>query len=270
MRFPARHRHEVTHVDSWLAALQAGDCVSAWDEFLDQYRRLIFAAIRHSTTDPDEVMDVFASVCEALRADDLARLRKWPSDGTARARFSTWLVTVIHRLTMDWFRRRHGRPQAVPPAALTPRQQAIYRLVFLERHPHAEAFGLLRQRSNADLSQREFGEDLRVAQRAYRGSGHHSRPQAVALSEAVPDPGPSGDHELHADEARVEVNRILATLGLDERRALRLFVVDGVPAAEVARSVGWPDAKAVYNRISRILKGLRNQLQGRGIGPGDF
>ena len=112
-------------MESWIASLQAGDCLAAWDEFLSRYRRLIIAAIRHSTTDADDIMDVFAHVCEALRADDLARLRKYPTDGTARARFSTWLVTVVHRLSIDWFRHRDGRVQAVPPASLTPRQQEV-------------------------------------------------------------------------------------------------------------------------------------------------
>src|SRR5258706_6754748 len=107
-------------MESWLAALQSGDSTAAWDQFIARYRRLILAAIRHSTTEPDEVMEVFAHTCEALRADGLARLRRYPQDGSARARFSTWLVTVIHHLAVDWFRRQHGRNQAVPPTSLNP------------------------------------------------------------------------------------------------------------------------------------------------------
>ncbi len=35
-------------MESWQTLLQSGDAVAAWDEFIARYRRLIFAAIRHS------------------------------------------------------------------------------------------------------------------------------------------------------------------------------------------------------------------------------
>ncbi len=62
-------------MDDWVAELQQGRFDAAWDLFLDRYRRLIFAAIRHYAQDYDDVMDVFARVCEALRADESRRLR---------------------------------------------------------------------------------------------------------------------------------------------------------------------------------------------------
>jgi DNA-directed RNA polymerase specialized sigma24 family protein len=41
-------------------------------------------------------------------------------------------------------------------------------------------------------------------------------------------------------------------------------------AADVARLVGWPDAKAVYNRVYRALATLRAELGREGIGSGDL
>lgn len=257
-------------METWRGLWRSGDSLAAWDEFLRRYRRLLFAAIRRSTTDPDDVMDVFAYLCEALRADDLARLRKYPDDGTARARFPTWLVTVVHHLAVDWFRQRHGREQAVAPAFLTLRQQAIYRLVFLEQHPQAAAFELLRQRAEPELSQREFSADLRVAQRAHNASTHRPIPKSIALSDELPDARADGEQVLHSAEARHHVEEAMSGLGVAERAALQLFVVEGMPAAEVARLVGWSDAKAVYNRVYRLLKTLRLELQGRGIHAGDL
>src|SRR3989454_7976458 len=81
-------------VDDWVAELRAGRPEPAWDRFLDRYRRLIFSAIRHYAEDYDDVMDVFAQVCEALRANDLRRLRSYVDQPDHSARFSTWLVTV--------------------------------------------------------------------------------------------------------------------------------------------------------------------------------
>src|SRR5437016_11600096 len=62
-------------MEDWVIELQGGRPEAAWDRLLERYRRLIFAAIRHYAQDYDEVMDVFARLCEVLREDDLARLR---------------------------------------------------------------------------------------------------------------------------------------------------------------------------------------------------
>jgi len=50
-------------LDAWVVELQRGRSDAAWDLLLDRYRRLIFAAIRHSAQDYDGVMDVLARVC---------------------------------------------------------------------------------------------------------------------------------------------------------------------------------------------------------------
>ena len=95
-------------MEDWVSALRGKQPEAAWDLFLGRYRRLIFAAIRHYAQDYDDVMDVFARVCEALREDDFRRLRAYAEQPTHRARFSTWLVTVVRHLTIDWFRHRDG------------------------------------------------------------------------------------------------------------------------------------------------------------------
>jgi DNA-directed RNA polymerase specialized sigma24 family protein len=91
-------------MDPWVAELQRGRSDAAWDLFLDRYRRLIFAAIRHYAQDYDDVMDVFAHACESLREADLKRLRSYFEQPSHSARFSTWLVTVVRHPTVDWFR----------------------------------------------------------------------------------------------------------------------------------------------------------------------
>lgn len=257
-------------MESWQTLLQSGDAVTAWDEFIARYRRLIFAAIRHQTTNPDDVMDVFGHVCEALRSDGLARLRKYPADGSARANCSTWLVTVVHRLGVDWFRKRDGRDQRRPPSSLTPSQQDVYRAVFLERRPHLEAFEALRRRAGSSLTYYGFVEDLRAAQRVHRSTPTSIRAITVAVSPSIPDPAPGEDAVIVDGETRDRVNQLLAGLGNDERLALDLYVVQQMAADDVARTVGWPDAKAVYNRVSRLLKSLRQKLSDEGVAPGDL
>ena len=114
-------------MEHWLVQMEAGRFEAAWDAFLDRYRALLFAAIRHYVRDYDDVMDVFTWVCEALRADDFRRLRQYSAHPDHRARFTTWLVVVVRNLTVAWLRRRDGRPRRSPGAdGLTPTQQAIF------------------------------------------------------------------------------------------------------------------------------------------------
>jgi DNA-directed RNA polymerase specialized sigma24 family protein len=84
---------------------------------------------------------------------------------------------------------------------------------------------------------------------------------------------PKHPAELDPAETAESVRRLAAALAsqpADVQLAINLFVVEGMSAADVARLVGWPNAKAVYNRVSRALANLRIHLEGEGIGRGDL
>ena len=240
-------------VESWIAPLEAGDPEASWDLFIERYRRLIFGAIRHYTTEPDEVMDVFARVCEALRGDDFARLRRCADRVDPNRPFSTWLVVVVHNLTVDWFRHRDGRSRLnALAAALPPLRKRIFEYVFLEQRPHVEAYELLRSLDGPDLS---FGEFLMAGLAGPRPEGSLNPPAA--------DPA-----EL-AEQQQV-LTAALESLPPGDRLAVRLYVVDEMPAEQVARAVGYPNAKTVYNRVYRALAAVRARLEQAGIKGGDL
>jgi len=257
--------------EPWIAPLEAGDPEAAWDLFIERYRRLIFAAIRHFTTEHDEVMDVFAQACEALRADDLARLRRYLAQPEHRARLSTWLVTVVRNLTVDWFRHRDGRTRlSIVAANLPVLQRRIFEYVFAEGRPHIEAYELLRARDHPDLSFNTFLEQLRATYVAVA-----ARRKGRLMAElAPPAPVPPAESAAAPVDAivRAEQSAALAaaldTLPPDDRLAVQLFVIEDLPAEQVARAVGLPNAKAVYNRVYRALEVLRQKLEQAGIREG--
>src|SRR2546426_1224581 len=120
--------------EPWIAPLEAGDPEAAWDLFIERYRRLIFGAIRRYTAEHDEVMDVFARVCEGLREGDFARLRRCAAHVQPDRPISTWLVAVVRNLTIDWFRHRDGRRRLSSVAeALSPPKKRIFEYVFVEQ-----------------------------------------------------------------------------------------------------------------------------------------
>ena len=257
-------------VEAWIGSLEAGDRAAAWDQFVQRYRRLIFAAIRHYARDYDDVMDVFAHVCEALRDDDLRRLRSYAEQATHRARFSTWLVTVVRNLTIDWFRRRDGRHRLSTIAdGLTPLRRRIFEHVFVEHRSHIETFELLRGRDAPALTFHEYLAELRATYRAAadgrRGRVMHELAGALP---AEPTVAPADPAVVHDRNARMEA--VLQSLSAEDRVAVELYVIEELPAAAIAKTLGLPYAKAVYNRVYRALATVRESLERAGLGREDL
>ena len=256
-------------MEPWIAPLTTGSPEAAWDVLIDRYRRLIFAAIRKYTTDADDVMDVFTHVCGALRENDFQRLRKYAAQADPQRKFSTWLCAVVHNQTVDWIRHRDGRPRLTATAAALPEiQQRIFTLVFVEQHSHVEAYELLRSRHYERLS---FADFLKELSATYRAAGAGTRGRLIL--ELVPDlpepPAESGDMDpAIVSERQSLLEAALETLSTEDRVAVQLYVVDGVSADQVARSLGLPNAKAVYNKVYRALANLRERLERSGITAG--
>lgn len=255
-------------MEQWAADLRDGRLDDAWDRFLDRYRRLILAAIRHYAQDYDDVMDVFARACEALRADEMRRLRVWVEEPEHRARFSTWLVTVVRHLTVDWFRHRDGRRRLSTVAeGLPPLRRRIFELVFLGRHTHIEAYELIRSRDVPALTFREFLTELRAT---YQSVATGRRGQLLRDLAPAPDAlenvvDPSGPDPLSIAEQGGLIEQALTLLSPDDRMLLELYVIEHVPAETVAKVLGLANAKAVYNRAYRALGMVREQLERAGV-----
>jgi RNA polymerase sigma factor (sigma-70 family) len=255
-------------MEPWLVALANGDFESAWKEFHGRYHRLILATIRRLVHDPGDRGDVCASVCAALVADRCARLRRYSPAASGPSAAGTWVVAVVRNLTVDWLRKEHGRPRFTVPPALSPLQQAIYSAICLDGHSPAVAYELLGTRRPDVGSFREF---LRAVRETHLAA---PCPRSVPLRRPAPapepEPLPSPEGPVESAEAALRLRAALATLPPDLRLAVELYVVEQLPAAEVARLVGWPNAKAVYNRVSRALAQLRARLGQAGIGRGDL
>lgn len=246
------HPPEGPALDAWVVELQRGKSDAAWDLFLDRYRRLIFAAIRHYAQDYDDVMDVFAHACESLRESDLKRLRSYLEQPSHSARFSTWLVTVVRHLTVDWFRHRDGRRRLSTVAAeLPPLRRRIFEFLFINKRSHVESYELLKGSDGLDLT---FGQFLAEVSATYRAVTGGRRGRILReLGGPVPSMDDIEEEQASASERRDELDDALSRLSPEERVAVELYVVEEMPADAVAKVVGWPNAKAVYNHVYRAL-----------------
>lgn len=253
-------------MEIWRATLAGGDSRRAWEQFIARYRRLIVAVIRRSVDDEDNADDVFADVCAELSSNELARLARHTDSG--KARFSTWLATVVHHQTIDWLRHRDGRRRVTAPTHLTTLQRQIFDCIVGEHRLHVEAYELILQRSQIELSFSAFMKEVAATfQTIEQMSGR-------TVAHYFPGPPlPIGQDERHQHDAIVlaesaaKLDLLLAMLPADERLAIQLFIVDELPAGTVAQIVGWPNAKAVYNRVHRALATLRPEAKRLGLEP---
>jgi RNA polymerase sigma factor (sigma-70 family) len=256
--------------EQWIAPLVSADPEAGWGLFIERYRRLILGAIRDYTVEHDEVMDVFARVCEALREHDFARLRHYIARADPARPFSTWLVAVVHNLTIDWFRHRDGRPRLSARAAgLPPLQRRIFEYVFLEQRSHIEAYELLCTREGAGLS---FGEFLKELGATYRAATDGRTGRLVGALGAPPPPDPeitNADPAVLAERQQILVGA-LDTLSDEDRLAVQLYVVEEMPAEQVARVLGYRNTKTAYNHIYRALAAIRANLAKVGIRGADL
>jgi RNA polymerase sigma factor (sigma-70 family) len=256
-------------VEPWLLQLDDGDGHAAWNLFAERYRRLMLATVRRLVRDDDDVPDVFASVCAALTADNFARLRRYSEGSPSGAAVSTWLVIVVRNLVIDWLRKVEGRRRPTIPSSLSGLHREIYAAICIGGHSPVEAFELVHGRTGLAMSFPEFLREIRVLRQSHPcpGTFPARRPEPLPLLPeiAVPVADP-----VEVSELARRLAAALATLPADVRLAVQLFVVDELPAKEVARVVGWPGPKAVYNRVHRALEAMRATLEREGVGRGDL
>jgi RNA polymerase sigma factor (sigma-70 family) len=137
----------------------------AWKSFLETYNRLILHTLRRLGGEYDAVMDRYAYVLEQLSRDEFRRLRAYTP--SARSKFSTWLVVVVHRVGLDHYRRRygHGRASAAgEPSTDNPRAVRRRLVDFVaERLETAQPASAEVNNPDAALREREFQAALSAA-----------------------------------------------------------------------------------------------------------
>jgi len=244
---------------AWADRLARRDSEGAWEAFLVEHRRLILATIGHLLRDPDDRMDAFALVCERLREDDLRRLRHFHDDGPAR--FTTWLVTVVRNIAVDWVRQLHGRRRPSKAlATLDDSESRIFTVLAGTGLSYGEAYELLKSHDGFDGTFHDF---LRAVRHLFQHVLERAGPLARELIGV--DPGAElGTSASAPRESGYDAERamaLLADLPEDVQAAVLLFAVDEVPADQVATIVGWKGPKTVYNRVYRALALLRERME---------
>lgn len=249
----------------WSDELRGGSTEAAWDDFITRHRSLVFATIQHYARDYDDVMDVFTRVCQALREDDMRRVRSYLDQREHTARFTTWLVAVVRNITIDWFRSRDGRRRLSPIAErLPPVRRQIFNAVFVEGRSHIEAYEIVCAHASQPPAFREFLAELRETYRVATAGRRGAILRDLLPADLAPDELDATD-PAESDERSRRVEHALQTLPAQDRAAVELYVLEEVSAADIARLLGLRNAKAAYNRVYRALDVLRRHMETLGL-----
>jgi RNA polymerase sigma factor (sigma-70 family) len=254
----------------WSEELRSGSTGKAWDDFITRYRPLVFATIQHYARDYDDVMDVFARVCEALREDDMRRVRSYLDQPHHTARFTTWLVAVVRNITIDWFRSRDGRRRLSTIAEGLPQvRRQIFTAIFVERRSHIETYEIICAQAAKPPAFREFLVELRETYRAASAGRRGAVLRDLSPPDLPPEELDSKD-PAELDERTRHVEQALQTLTPQDRAAIELYVLEELSAADIARALGLRNAKAAYNKVYRALDVLRRHMASLGFTRSDL
>ena len=254
-----------------LRNLQSPDPGSAWSRFLEYYAPLIMHVVQQFEHEQDRANDCFLYISEQLSDNGFRRLLRFNPAG--KARFRTWLGTVVFNLCVDWHRREYGRATLLPAIAALPKfDQSVYSLVIeqgmdkeccyqtlkadfpdltrdLVTNAAVRIFSLLTPRQRWQICVRNH--------RRIRAKNMHHEERLRQL----PDPAIGPETEAQRQQWIEQLNSALARLPLDQHLLLRFRYQEGLTLKQIANlqysgdtNRAWRQIQAAMNDLIRILE----------------
>jgi RNA polymerase sigma factor (sigma-70 family) len=231
---------------------------------LEFIRRVVRHVAGRRMLSPEDRDDFEAEVHLKLIGDDYAVLRRFEG----RSSITTYLVTVIQRVFLDFQIRRWGkwRPSAAA-RELGLLAVELERLMHHEGRGFEEACSILTSASGGVPVDRARLADL-YARLPRRPARRSDGPEGL---EEAPAPDGRADASLMERENRESARRAQALLGEalalltpEERLLVRLTILEGLTIAAVAVMLGG-DQRPLYRSRERCLGTMRRHLEAHGI-----
>ena len=225
-------------------------------------RVISFVSSRHHL--PGVEADDFGShVKLKLIEDDYAILGKFQGRSSLR----TYLTVVIQRLFLDYRISAWGKWRPSAEATRAGEVAVLFeRLTTRDGYGFEEACELMETNHQVTVPRAQLEAIAgRLPSRARRRFESDEALVHVAANQAPLDEALE-DQERAVTAAKVETALAAVTAGLEpqDRLILRLRFMDGRTVVEIARMMRL-DQKALYRRIERLMKDLREALQVHGV-----
>lgn len=242
----------------------------AYAELLKRFSPIMIRMIRRFMHDMDEVMEVYTSICERLRANDFKALRRF----RINKEITPWLSVVVANACRDRFRRNRSvsMPQSVI-GRLNAREKIVFRYYYQDRLSQSEIRELLVGKHNMPSS------SLDVAHALDRIDGLLSVNKRWHLLNAIAQNKPmmstdelmaigfeaaSTDRADSLADAEMDdvgkLNAALKQLDGPDRLMVLLRYEQGMKACEIAEVLSLENHKYVYTRLRTIVGRLRRTM----------
>lgn len=223
----------------------------------------IAAVCRRRRLAPEEAEEFASDARLHLIKDDYAVLRAFQG----RSSFRTFAIAVLSHLFLDWRNARWGkwRPSAeakrLGPVAVT-----LETLTARDRLSFEEACETLRTNHGVTATRAEL-ETIAVR---FPARVRRSFTQDDALEERAAESGQADAEVMRASaaataaHARAVLSEAVSELEAQDRLILEMRYTDGHRVQDIARLLDL-EPKPLYRRIERVLSGLRDDLERRGV-----
>lgn len=229
---------------------------------LDLIDQVIRFVCRRHCVGAEGVEDFESFVKLRFVSDDYRILRSFQG----RSSLKTYLVTVVHRLFLDYRIAQWGKWR--PSAGARRMGEAgisLETLIYRDGHSVDEAVEILRTNQGVRLTEeqlREMASRLPV-RTSHRMEGEEAL-QQVAVTARQEEAVEVLDHAKKLAEAEKALSAAMARLTSEDRLILKMRFEDQFTVAQIAQVLR-VEQKPLYRRFEQLLRRLRSKLEDDGV-----
>lgn len=249
------------------------DPEDAYSLLLDRFTPAILRMIRRFMRDPDEVMEVYTSICERFRAHNFRALRQFRVD----AEILPWLSVVAANACRDRLRKR--RATSVPKSVLSKLdafEELVFKYYYWRRVPHEDIAEIINTNEGRSCTPLEVMRaiakindllsinkrwHLLVALNANRPTLSLEELQEAGIHAASTDPPDNLDEALKSRDKVDDLNRALESLESEDQLLILLRYEHGMKAPQIAEVMQYDNHKYVYTRLRTVIARLRREME---------
>lgn len=239
---------------------------------LERFTPVLLRMIRRFMRDPDEVMEVYTSICERLRANDYQALVRFRTNSD----LMPWLSVVAANACRDRLRKR--RVTSVPRSVLSKLnafEQLVFKYYYWQRLPHEDIAEIVNSKHGTPCTALEviqaiskINDLLTINKRWLLLVALNANRPALSIDELAE----SGVHPALADGAgdldeafrhREQIDRLSEAMGQLENEDQLLVLLrfeHGMTAPQIADVMHFENHKYVYTRLRTVISRLRRIL----------
>lgn len=276
--FQQQYRNVRLMSDSELIARFKREPEQAYTELLERFSPIILRMIYRFMRDPDEVMEVYTSICERFRANDYQALRRF----RINSELTPWLSVVVANACRDRFRKKRvvSMPQSVIDQLNTV-EKLVFRYYFQERMAHEDISETISSKHRTPCTALDVVDAiskinglLSTSKRWHLLSAMMSNTKEASIDElsetgfqpAAPDDYSNLSEALPHQEQLEALGAALKSLEHEDRLLVHLRFEHGMTAPQIADAMQYESHKYVYTRLRTVVNRLRRMLEGSQTG----